>query len=121
MQKKEKNTKKCIGRPKKKLDIKEINKLIDNQLSERAIADIAGCALSTIQSRFRSKLQKRKNEAIKARVALRQELRKAQWEAAIKDKNPVMLIWMGKNELGQADKIETTENRPKTKIRRTHN
>ena len=109
MRKAVKNTKKPIGRPKKNLDRTLINGLIDKQLSIRAIADIAGVALCTIQNRFRSKLQKRKSKEIVARVGLRQKLRKAQWDAAIEDKNTAMMIWLGKNELGQAEKIETTE------------
>ena len=110
MQKKAKNiVKKPLGRPKKKLDRKLVNELIDDQLSIRAIAEITNIPKTTIQRSFGTKLRKRKFDAIKARVKKREELKTAQWEAAIEDKNPVMLIWMGKNELGQTDKIETTE------------
>ena len=110
MQKKAKNiVKKPRGRPKKILDRKKINGLIDDQLSIRAIAEIVGEASSTISDSFRTKLRKRKEAAIIERVEKRRELKDAQWDAAIEDKNPVMLIWMGKNELGQTDKIETTE------------
>lgn len=110
MQKKAKNiVKKPLGRPKKKLDRKKINEYIDKQLSIRAIAEIVGVAPQTIINSFKTKLQKRKTDAIEKRVKKREELKAAQWEAAIEDKNPVMLIWMGKNELGQTDKIETTE------------
>ncbi len=117
MQKKAKNiVKKPVGRPKINLDRKKINELIDKHLSERAIADRAGISQTTLQRRFKSKLQKRKDDAIEARVEKREKLKAAQWEAAIEDKNPVMLIWMGKNELGQTDKIETTEVRRNIEI-----
>jgi len=35
------------------------------------------------------------------------DLHKAQHEKALKDRDGTMLIWLGKNELGQADKTET--------------
>ena len=116
-----KSSKKVIGRPKKKLDRKLINELIDQQLSIRAIAEITNLARATIASRFRPKLQKRKYKAIIERVKKRQELRRAQWDLAIKDKNPLMQIWLGKNELGQTNKIETTANKVKTITKITHN
>jgi hypothetical protein len=33
----------------------------------------------------------------------KKSLRRAQWEKAVKDKNPALLIWMGKQSLGQSD------------------
>ena len=57
---------------------------------------------------------------LKKRVEQRQQLREAQWQSAIDDKNPIMLIWLGKNELGQTDKIETTEKQIKTHVKVTH-
>ncbi len=109
MQKAVKNTKKPVGRRKIELDRKLINGYIDKQLSIRAIADIVGVDKQTISNRFSTKLKKRKNAEIEKRVDLRQQLREAQWESAIKGKNTAMMIWLGKNELGQSEKIETTE------------
>jgi hypothetical protein len=40
------------------------------------------------------------------KARLIEDLRRAQIEKAVKDKNPMLLIWLGKNLLGQADKIE---------------
>ncbi len=119
MQKKAKNTKKKPGRSKIELDRPLINGFIDDQLSIRAIADIVGVDPMTIKRRFATKLKKRKAEQIVERVDLRQKLRKAQWDSAIDDKNPVMMIWLGKNELGQADKIETTEKQVKKTMKIT--
>ena len=120
MQRKAINTKKTAGRSKIKFDRKLINGYIDKQLSVRAIADLEGCAASTIESHFRAKLKKRKNEEIIKRVGKRQQLREAQWDSAIEDKNTAMMIWLGKNELGQAEKIETTERQQKKGINVTH-
>lgn len=33
-------------------------------------------------------------------------LRRAQWKAAVEDHNPTMLVWCGKQMLGQKDKVE---------------
>ena len=120
MKKAVKNIKKPLGRPKKKLDRKQINKYIDQQLSIRAIAEIVGVAPQTIINSFKTKLQKRKNADIITRVGLRQQLREAQWNSAIKGKNTAMMIWLGKNELGQADKIETTEMQERKGMKVTH-
>ena len=35
-------------------------------------------------------------------------LRRAQWQAAVEDRVPSMMIWLGKNELGQSDKAEVS-------------
>ena len=64
MQKKAKNIKKPVGRPKKKLDRKSVNELIDKQLSIRAIAEISNIPKTTIQRSFGTKLKKRKEDAI---------------------------------------------------------
>ena len=44
---------------------------------------------------------------VKMRAEGRAKLRQAQYEKAIKDKDSSLLIFLGKNTLGQADKIET--------------
>jgi hypothetical protein len=35
-------------------------------------------------------------------------LRRAQWQAAVTDKNPTMLVWLGKQLLGQQDSMVLT-------------
>lgn len=42
-------------------------------------------------------------ELSRGRANLRTALRKAQFESAVNDKNSTMLIWLGKNYLGQKD------------------
>jgi len=46
--------------------------------------------------------QKRKNG--------HKSLRRAQWETAVYDKVPSLLIWLGKQYLGQSDKHESSNN-----------
>jgi hypothetical protein len=38
----------------------------------------------------------------------RATLRRAQWQAAVTDKNPTMLVWLGKQLLGQQDSMVLT-------------
>jgi hypothetical protein len=59
------------------------------------IADLYGCAKSTISTRFRTELAK-------GRADMKRRLRDIQWGIAEKG-NAVMAIWLGKNMLNQSD------------------
>ncbi len=48
-------------------------------------------------------------ELFEGRSHLRRALRRAQLESAIKDKNTTMLIWLGKNYLGQKEPKHSVE------------
>src|SRR3990167_11078206 len=48
-------------------------------------------------------------ELREGRNNLRANLRKAQIQLAIEDRNPTMLIWLGKNYLGQREPKQTVE------------
>lgn len=62
------------------------------------IGEFCGCDATTIAARFPDVLTK-------ARSNMRTKLRRAQYRAAMKG-NVVMLIWLGKQMLGQAEKFE---------------
>ena len=62
------------------------------------ISTIVGCSLSTLERRFADEMRKGR-ENVKAR------LRKKQIEVALAG-NVSMLIWLGKQMLGQAEKVE---------------
>lgn len=62
------------------------------------IADFIGVHESTVRDRCADVL-------LKARASLRTRLRQAQIKTALAG-NPAMLIWLGKQMLGQADKQE---------------
>ena len=70
-----------------------------------------GCTTTEIAAELkvdRRTLQRRFAATIKeAKEAGRTSLRRAQWRVALKG-NPTMLIWLGKNELGQKDRAELT-------------
>lgn len=89
-----------MGRPKLDIHDDEVYKLARLGASNVDIADFFGCAESTIRGRFCEILKK-------GRAERRNTLRQWQWDAAAGG-NVTMLIWLGKQDLGQADKVQTT-------------
>lgn len=59
------------------------------------IADFVGVSHDVIEARFAAQIRT-------AKAGRKLRLRQAQWAAALEG-NPTMLIWLGKNELGQYD------------------
>lgn len=63
------------------------------------IAAVVGCDPSTLTRRFAQVIKdghERRNASV----------RRAQYDVGVNQKNPTMLIWLGKQFLGQSDKIE---------------
>jgi hypothetical protein len=87
-----------MGRPKLDIDGVEVGKLARMGASNVDIADFFGCDEGTIRRRFSEILTKGRAER---KIALRVW----QWKAA-EAGNVAMLIWLGKQELGQADRVE---------------
>jgi len=83
---------------KKKIDNSReyVLKLAQLGCTNEEIADIAGMSVSSLKKHL-------KKEMDEGRGNLRQSLRKAQIEAAIREKNTGMLIWLGKCYLGQKE------------------
>lgn len=90
----------------KKLEIDEVKvaELASDGASNREIGDILGVDDKTVASRFSALLKKKRAER-------RLGLRRAQDAAALAG-NPALLIWLGKQDLGQRETvgIETTTN-----------
>ena len=91
-----------MARP-KKFNIKpaEIEKLAKYGCTNTEIADFYGCDESLLRKSFSENLTK-------GRSMMRLRLRQLQWKSAEKG-NVTMKIFLGKNILGQQDKLETTE------------
>ena len=68
------------------------------------IAAIVGCSEGTLRKRFAKALAK-------GRAERKAQLRKLQWDGA-KKLNPALLIWLGKNELGQVDAPKDAQTKP---------
>ena len=98
------------GRGKKyeftKVQLKKIKDYARLNCNTNTIAEIIGVSDDTMQSRPDIQAILRKNRALH-----RLDVRKGQSEVAKDKKNPkgrgTMLIWQGKNDLGQTDKRET--------------
>ena len=91
-----------MARP-KKYNIKEneVKKLASYGCSNVEIADFFGCSADLLEKSYSEFLTK-------GRAEQRIRLRQLQWQSAEKG-NVVMQIFLGKNMLGQQDKIEQTE------------
>lgn len=92
-----------MGRPQIEIDEKLVEKLASIHCTMEEIASIVGCSVDTLERRFAELIKTAKDKG-------RSSLRRHQWEAAQKG-NTTMLIWLGKQLLGQKDisKIELTE------------
>lgn len=89
-----------MARPKKTIDPRMVHDLAQLGCKTKEIATTLGCSSDTIERRFAAELQK-------GRESLKISLRRWQLEAAKKG-NVAMLIWLGKQMLGQTEKIEQT-------------
>ena len=105
MNKKPTKNKKEVGRPKKyDIDPKDVEKLASYGMTNVQIADFYGCSKQLISDNYRTFVTKGKLETIK-------NLRKTQIDVALSG-NVSMLIWLGKQILGQSEKAEVKLNRP---------
>jgi hypothetical protein len=87
-----------MARPKLSIDKNVVAGMAFAGASNVDIADFVGCAESTIRGRYCEILTKQ-------RAGRRIKLRQLQWRAAEKG-NATMLIFLGKQELGQRDVVE---------------
>ena len=79
-----------------------IEKLANAQCTNEEIAEEVGCCEKTLRKHFTDLLKKAKKAGLS-------NLRLAQYEMAVTKKNVTMLIWMGKQLLGQSDHAEITD------------
>jgi len=91
---------KKVGRPKIKLDYELIKKLATIQCTQEEIASVVGVHRSTLlrNKEFCDIYKKGQEEG-------KMSLRRLQWKAANVG-NTTMLVWLGKQYLGQKDKSE---------------
>ena len=95
------------GRPRKEIDVEQFESLCALQCTETEIASFFKCNIDTLSDwcvrqygeNF-SEISKKKREIGKI------SLRRTQWKLA--EKYPTMAIFLGKQFLGQSDKIEAT-------------
>lgn len=85
------------GRPKKDIEETQVETLASIGCTMEEIGLVVGCDRATLQRRFAAAVEKGRAEA-------KISLRRAQYKAALRG-NPAMLIWLGKQYLGQTDKL----------------
>ena len=96
--------KKKTGRKLLPIDPKVVEGMAAVAATDQEIADFVGCTEGTIRKRFSGILTK-------ARSGMRTRLRQAQYKAAIGG-NSTMLIWLGKQMLGQTDQQDYRHSGP---------
>ena len=90
-----------MARPKKQVDVELLEKLASIQCTNEELSNMVGVSIDTLLRRYATLIKKARDNGKKS-------LRRMQWEAAQKG-NVTMLIWLGKQYLGQKDKIDFTE------------
>jgi hypothetical protein len=94
-----------VGRDKKVIPPPQVEELASLGCTDRDIANFFGIKEDTLRYNFTDNL-------IKGREELKVSLRRAQLKLALSG-NAVMLIWLGKNLLGQTDNpVNSEEQRP---------
>ena len=91
-----------MARPKKyNIDTKQLQKLAKFGCTNTEMADFFGCSPDLLEKSYSEFMRKGRSE-------MKMRLRQLQWKSAEKGNVP-MQIFLGKNILGQQDKLETTE------------
>jgi|TARA_R100001460_G_scaffold26146_1_gene52790 hypothetical protein len=94
--------KKNVGRPRKEVNQDQLSKLASMLCTMEEMASFFDCSVDTLERNFADTIKKGKDKG-------KMSLRRLQWDKA-QTGNTTMLIWLGKQILGQRDKIETSEN-----------
>lgn len=87
-----------MARPLKDIDPTEVVKLAAMQCTNKEIASFFDCSTDTLERRFAAELAKGRDSG-------KIKLRRLQWQAAEK-LDRTILIWLGKQLLGQRDKAD---------------
>jgi len=97
---------KKLGRPKLDIDGEQVTRLARLHCTMQEMADFFGCHRETLRENFSPQIDKGRSEG-------NISLRRKQWQMAVEKGNVVMLIWLGKQMLGQRNEIiESDSNIP---------
>ncbi len=88
-----------MARPRITVDLNLVEELARLHVPKKEIAAIVGCSVDTLDRRFAAIIDK-------GNAAGKTKLRRLQMEAAERG-NVTMLIWLGKQMLGQSDRPQT--------------
>ena len=87
---------KKVGRPKLNIDPETVRKLARLHCTMEEMASFFGCHRETLRNNFSPEIDKGRAEG-------NISLRRKQWQMAVEKGNVVMLIWLGKQMLGQVN------------------
>lgn len=87
---------KKVGRPKLDIDPEQVTRLARLHCTMNEMASFFGCHIDTLRDNFSNEIDKGKAEG-------NISLRRKQWQMAVEKGNVVMLIWLGKQMLGQVN------------------
>ena len=93
----------------------ELNKMAQILCTKNEMADWLGCSEDTLERKIKEKYDV--NFAAwygKYSVGGKKSLRRVQYEKAVRDGNVPMLIWLGKQILGQSEKVDATNTNANT-------
>lgn len=97
-----------MGRPTKEIDWNSFESLCAIFCTEIEIAERLGCCVDTLARAVKKHYGETFQQVFKKKCSPGKiSLRRKQFEMAIKHSNITMLIFLGKQYLGQSDKIET--------------
>lgn len=95
----------------------QFDKLCYMQCTSHEIAAWFNCSVDTLENRLRTEKGKKFSDYYKEKKEIgRISLRRAQYQAATEKGNITMMIWLGKQYLGQTEKIEQDVNVQEIKI-----
>ena len=94
---------KKVGRPKLDIDAEQVKRLARLHCTMQEMADFFGCHRDTLHNNFSAEINKGRSEG-------NISLRRKQWQMAVEKGNVVMLIWLGKQMLGQRNEILESDN-----------
>lgn len=92
-----------MSRPRIDIDMRQVRALCEIQCTDEEVAAVLCISADTLIRRKREPAFLAEMEA--GRATGRESLRRKQWSVAMLG-NPTMLIWLGKQVLGQSDKLE---------------
>lgn len=97
---------KKVGRPKVDIDPEQVIRLARLHCTMQEMADFFGCHRDTLHNNFSAEITKGRSEG-------NISLRRKQWQIAVEKGNPVLLIWLGKQMLGQVnERIDSDSDAP---------
>ena len=96
-------TGRVVGRDKVVIPEEQVAQLSQYHCTNKEMADFFGVPLQTFVDNFRDIITKN-------RIITKQRLRKAQLDLALNKHDRVMLIWLGKQMLGQTDSPVSEDN-----------